>query len=295
MAEFLTTKAIAAHLESIIKKAEKELYILTPYLKLSSSFHERLSEAMNGNIHSCIVYGKNVLDKREQKLLNELPTNVFFKENLHGKCYANEKVALITSLNLHSFSEANNREFGVLLTKQDDEEAFEDCLIEIKSIIKSAVQERLKHTSASIEKIKKPILSEVAPVEESFIHGAWENYLVQRFPFTRFKRDEQGYITAENFPVTGMSFSTRYGFISISLPGYRESLKVLKEREYDDLIRALQGYRVYWSPADSLRVYFGKDCKFEGEGQEISYCSKALEIIISTMQRFSNILLKNSH
>lgn len=45
MAEFLTTKAIGHQIEEIIKKAKQRLYIVSPYLKISNLYYERLNEA----------------------------------------------------------------------------------------------------------------------------------------------------------------------------------------------------------------------------------------------------------
>ena len=65
----------------------------------------------------------------------ELNCNVFFKKNLHAKCYANENSAIVTSLNLYNYSEMNNREFGVLLSKVNDSIAYRKCIKEIQSIV----------------------------------------------------------------------------------------------------------------------------------------------------------------
>jgi len=135
MADFLTTKSIAYQLEEVIKKANQKLYIFTPYLKLSETYFERLKEATDKNIECTVVYGKTDLTKHDESLLNQLRCNIYYKENLHGKCFANEKTALITSMNLHSFSEAHNREFGVLLCRKNDNNAYNDCINEINSII----------------------------------------------------------------------------------------------------------------------------------------------------------------
>ena len=55
-------------------------------------------------------------------------------KNLHAKCYLNEQSAVIGSMNMYEFSEKNNREMGVLVTKEDDPEVFKDAWKETKSI-----------------------------------------------------------------------------------------------------------------------------------------------------------------
>ena len=55
-------------------------------------------------------------------------------KNLHAKCYLNEKMAVIGSMNMYEFSEKNNREMGVLVTREHDPDVFEDAWNETKSI-----------------------------------------------------------------------------------------------------------------------------------------------------------------
>lgn len=43
-------------------------------------------------------------------------------KNLHAKCYLNENEAIITSMNLYEFSQMNNNEMGIHLTKSGNPE-----------------------------------------------------------------------------------------------------------------------------------------------------------------------------
>ena len=43
-----------------------------------------------------------------------------FCTNLHAKCYLSETSALVTSMNLYEFSQVNNHEMGISLTKAED-------------------------------------------------------------------------------------------------------------------------------------------------------------------------------
>ncbi len=42
-----------------------------------------------------------------------MPPAIILSQNLHAKCYLNEKAAIITSMNLYDFSQVNNNEMGV--------------------------------------------------------------------------------------------------------------------------------------------------------------------------------------
>ena len=278
MAEFLTTKGIAAQIEGIIKKATKYLYIVTPYLKLSESFNDRLSDVPE-SVEVHMVYGKSELAPREVNLLNDLNLNIYFKENLHGKCYLNQDYALITSMNLHAYSEANNREFGVLLSRSKDREAFEDCLHELKSVVSKA--ERLKI-------VNKEKTGAAAPGENYASDDfkiAWFNHLKDKFPSVRYYSDDKQPIRANDFPSRMYDFSTQYGFACFTIKDNSEKCKVLKQEEYDVLDRLLKNYRFYWNSNDRMQIYHAKDAQFQNLKDDISYCSTALDIIIRELIR----------
>ncbi len=135
MAKFLTTHAIAYHVEEVIRTAVKQLALVSPYLRLSAAFLNRLRDADARGVKTYIFYGKDELHPNERAKLEQL-TNVklCFMKNLHAKCYLNERLAVIGSMNMYEFSEKNNREMGVLVTKEDDREVFLDAWQETKSI-----------------------------------------------------------------------------------------------------------------------------------------------------------------
>jgi phosphatidylserine/phosphatidylglycerophosphate/cardiolipin synthase-like enzyme len=113
MAEFLTTTGVSHHIENIIKTAKKNLYLISPYLKLTKNFYERLKDASDRGVVIEIYYGKNELDFTEKQKLNQLRNvQLFFSANLHAKCFYNEETMVITSMNMYEFSEKNNREMG---------------------------------------------------------------------------------------------------------------------------------------------------------------------------------------
>ena len=139
MPKFLTTSGTSHLIEDIIIKAKTDLVLITPYLRLSRILSERLTEANHRGVRIRLVYGKSDLHPNEQKQLDAL-TNIelFFLQNLHAKCYLNENVLVVSSMNLYEFSEKNNREMGIVLTRQGDGDCFADALAEAHSIIAAA-------------------------------------------------------------------------------------------------------------------------------------------------------------
>lgn len=116
MAEFLTTSGTSHELENIIIDSKKKLTLVSPYLQLSKTFHQRLKDASNRGVKIVIIYGKDELKPNERNSLAELRNvELYYFENLHAKCYFNEDRMIITSMNMYEFSEKNNREMGVLI------------------------------------------------------------------------------------------------------------------------------------------------------------------------------------
>ena len=139
MAEFLTTTGVSYRIEDIITNSEEYLTLVSPYLKFSKTLYERLKDATSRGIVTTIVFGKSELDYKQNELLETLPClRVFYFENLHAKCYFNEKNMVITSMNMYEFSEKNNREMGIFLDRKKDNQMFEEASKETESIIASA-------------------------------------------------------------------------------------------------------------------------------------------------------------
>jgi len=141
MAEFLTTSGASHQIEQIILTAKNQIFLFSPYLKFSKTLFERLNDTSRRNIKITLVYGKSDLHPLEkQKLFSLENITVYFFENLHAKCYFNEKNMVITSMNIYEFSEKNNREMGMLLNQDRDLRAFTQACQEAASIIKNATK-----------------------------------------------------------------------------------------------------------------------------------------------------------
>lgn len=121
MAKFLTGKDLDNVICDIIYKAEDILLIVSPYIRLDGYFKKLFDNHQhNPKIHIVVVFGKN--EGQVEKSLSASDFEYFRKfnfitvvyvPNLHGKYYGNEREGVITSINLHDYSFANNIEFGV--------------------------------------------------------------------------------------------------------------------------------------------------------------------------------------
>ncbi|MDF1688721.1 MAG: phospholipase D family protein [Cycloclasticus sp.] len=163
MAKFLNTSATNYYLEELIKNASDRLILISPFLKLNDRIKELLEDKNRLKIDVRIVYGKSELQPSEISWLNELTfIRTSFCKNLHAKCYINESSCIITSLNLYEFSQVNNNEMGVHVSRADDSGMYKDTYEEAQRIIRISDEVRI-----SMQKVVKPKSTEKVSVEKN--------------------------------------------------------------------------------------------------------------------------------
>nr|WP_314623262.1 phospholipase D family protein [uncultured Noviherbaspirillum sp.] len=144
MAKFLNTSAINYFLEELIKNAKDRLILISPFLKLNDRIKELLEDKNRLKIDVRIVYGKSELQPNELNWLKELTyIRTSYCKNLHAKCYLNEEICIISSLNLYEFSQVNNNEMGVLVHRTDDAEVYKAAYEEAQRITRISEEVRI--------------------------------------------------------------------------------------------------------------------------------------------------------
>jgi len=163
MAKFLNTSATNYFLEELIKEARDRLILISPFLKLNDRIKELLSDKNRLKIDVRIVYGKSELQPAEMAWLQELTyIRTSYCKNLHAKCYMNEQLCIITSLNLYEFSQVNNNEMGVLIRRLDDVELYREAYEEAQRIIRVSEEVRI-----SLERVAQDADSKVEDEEQT--------------------------------------------------------------------------------------------------------------------------------
>jgi hypothetical protein len=122
MAKFLTGNELNLELEKIFETSEDELILVSPYIKLHDRYASALKTKLNNEkLQITVVFGKNEEDlsksmKQEDFLIFKKFPNIQirYEKCLHAKYYANESTAILTSMNLYSYSQDNNIEAGVM-------------------------------------------------------------------------------------------------------------------------------------------------------------------------------------
>lgn len=122
MAKFLTGSELNLEIEKLFERADEQLILISPFIRL----HDRMISTLKTKLKTpslkiTIVFGKNEDDiAKSMKLedfnfFKEFPNiEIRYEKRLHAKYYANESSAIMTSMNLHRFSQDNNIEAGVM-------------------------------------------------------------------------------------------------------------------------------------------------------------------------------------
>ena len=158
MEKFITPVNLLSELCSIVSEAKKEILIVCPFPELHHHFKRVLRENQN-NISVTFLYGKfsisedYKLHEEDFEFLKELSNiKIIYHSRLHAKFYANEKTALITSLNLNHSSHNNNIEYGIKLSGNKH-----PLTIEIKEFLKTIINEgKLIYKSAHLSNEDTP-------------------------------------------------------------------------------------------------------------------------------------------
>ncbi len=122
MAKFLTGHELNAEVEKLFDKADAQIILISPYIKLHDRYASTLKTKKNNpNLEITIVFGKNEEDisksmkQDDFNFFKEFPNiEIRYEKRLHAKYYANESSAILTSMNLYSYSQDNNIEAGIL-------------------------------------------------------------------------------------------------------------------------------------------------------------------------------------
>lgn len=197
MAKFLNTSATNYFLEELIKNAQERLVLISPFLKLNDRVKELLIDKDRLKIDVRIVYGKNELQPEEIRWLNELAyIRTSFCKNLHAKCYLNEEMCIISSLNLYEFSQVNNNEMGVLIEREEDAELYRETYEEAQRIIRISEEIRINLQRVEDENISNEEEDEASKTTKLTSSKLAQKYKYKTQEFLE-KMETQGYLIKE--------------------------------------------------------------------------------------------------
>src|SRR3989304_1925090 len=137
MAEFLNTANAYGEIQDIVSNASNKVVLISPYIKIPPLLLDRLKYIDGKGIKIVVVCRKR--EELKEDVRNDLKQlkhlELLFDENLHAKCFYNERKMVITSLNLTDYAQQNNREMGILLSLKDDQNVFNEARNEAEFIV----------------------------------------------------------------------------------------------------------------------------------------------------------------
>ncbi len=175
MAKFLDTTGVSYHLQQLINQAQDTLILISPYLKINERLRQSLDDKDRMKIDIRIVYGKNELQPDQINWLKSLKSmRTSFCENLHAKCYLNESEAVVTSMNLYEFSQVNNQEMGIYVTKANDPQLYDEIYNEARRLIRISDEVRL-----SAEKIVEPKIKTAEKINDKKVTNEKNGFCIR--------------------------------------------------------------------------------------------------------------------
>lgn len=143
--KFFDTNGISYQLDEIIRNPSGgRLLLISPFLKFSPRIRDELKRQDDMKRDIRVVYGKRELHPEEAEWLARTKIRSSYLEHLHAKCYMNETHALITSMNLYEYSQQNNYEMGILVSKENDSELYRSIKEGADRILDSSKEEEFK-------------------------------------------------------------------------------------------------------------------------------------------------------
>lgn len=168
MAKFLNTTGVSYHLEELIKNTEDRLILISPYLQFHKRVKDHLENLYIQKRDIRIIYRENKLQVEESTWLeHQIGIRTSLCNSLHAKCYINENEAIVTSMNLYSFSQQNNDEMGIHVTKENDPDLYNDIMKEVQRLL--TISEEIRVSVKKVDKVIEQQLQEtVINIQESY-------------------------------------------------------------------------------------------------------------------------------
>lgn len=169
MAKFLDTTGISYHLEQLIKNTKDQLILISPYLQFHKRVKDNLEYLHLQKIDIRIIYRENKLQVEESNWLeSQIGIRTSLCNSLHAKCYLNKNEAIVTSMNLYSFSQQNNDEMGIYVTKEKDEDLYNDIRKEALRLlsISEEIRVSVKKVDKNIERQSEKTISDILKTKD---------------------------------------------------------------------------------------------------------------------------------
>jgi len=159
----------------LIEKAQKEIIIVSPYVKMWTHLKEKLEYAKKRGVLTSLYYRLD--ENKENKIdIDELsPYFTYFIpiKNLHAKIYFIDDNVVVSSMNLYDYSQSSNKEIAILLQDQNQRNALREYLdTKLKPFA-----ERIQRQTAKHEREKAPLKKKTNKRTNDYVEIIEEDFL----------------------------------------------------------------------------------------------------------------------
>lgn len=139
MAKFLATNGVSYLLEGILMDAKESLTIVNPHIKMTKTFWEKLKDSQFRKVDTRIVFSKLDLSKSQKKAMASWTSCKLYEiKNLGTKCYFNEKLMVLSSMDIWDTENVNERNMGIMIDLNKDQNLYRQAQLEVASIINAS-------------------------------------------------------------------------------------------------------------------------------------------------------------
>ncbi len=303
MAKFLNTRKLKIWIQELIRNSERELVIVVPYIRISEEMYDVIQDADKRGVETTIIYREDKLNPNEKEKIESLNNiNLLHHPNVHCKCYFNGELIIICSMNLYEYSERNNREMGVLVSRKpledkrrfyshhDHDELFYDAIHEIREILNGSKLE-LYRTRKQKEKFLVNILETEEEKARTVSAEISKVCLNKVFSPVKVNRDLWLPKCKNYFDNIDVTLENNRIAIEINRPNEDKNYIHQKwMRSYDEY--EFKGFKFYWNKFDSL-LYLYKNSEFDWTGiedQSVVYkkYKQGIDMVISKYRSLSS-------
>lgn len=203
--KFIAPLEIASKIMTLIVEAEKELILVSPYVKINDwdKMKKSLSKAVNKGVPITFIARQGTdCDLTPLKALN---IKSILVKDLHAKVYINDKYAIVTSQNITQYSDINSIDVGY--QTEDEKERLE--LVDFVNKYITNVKPTTENVKVTFQKVESHNYEDKKQLKDFEVEKLYQAFL-NNFQKSNIKRTAS-YLFCENLlPFADVMIDTRY-------------------------------------------------------------------------------------
>jgi len=200
---------ISTRIMTLIEDAQKELFIVSPFVSIDKwdKMKNCLLRARERNVKIWFYVRKNA--DQNLRFLYEIGISPIFIENLHAKLYVNEQYGIVTSQNLHYYSDTYSIDIGY------QTEGIQERT-ELMDFIDKAIKKTIESTKSRIE-INEIVLRDYYKDKDYSLSKPVLEILTElfknRYTFAKFYKKQDFLLSKNLFSFAEIELDCRYTLI----------------------------------------------------------------------------------